>query len=151
MTGQDDPSSRPLPPDAKLLRRSTSAPLRSAISRPRPVAILVDDLQWADDDGLRLLRYLVRADASSPILLVFAIRPEEFAFATEAVNLVADMERVGLVRRLRLHRFGQPETVVAAQLLGGARTRPARPRCTRSPRACRSSSRRWRTPTGTKG
>ena len=121
MTGQDDPSLATLPPDAKLLRTlDLGAVAVRDLAAIRPVAILVDDLQWADDDSLRLLRYLVRADASSPILLVFAIRPEEFAFATEAVNLVADMERVGLVRHLRLHRFGQPETKsLLQQLLGG--------------------------------
>ena len=122
MTGQDDPSLATLPPDAKLLRTlDLGAVAIRDLAATKPVAILVDDLQWADDDSVRLLRYLVRADASSPILLVFAIRPEEFAFATEAVNLVADMERVGLVRRLRLHRFGQPETKsLLQQLLGGA-------------------------------
>ena len=121
MTGQDDPSLATLPPDAKLLRTlDLGAVAIRDLAATKPVAILVDDLQWADDDSLRLLRYLVRADASSPILLVFAIRPEEFAFATEAVNLVADMERVGLVRHLRLHRFGQPETKsLLQQLLGG--------------------------------
>ena len=41
---------------------------------------------------------------------MFAIRPEEFAVVTEAVNLVADMGRVGVVRRLKLDRFSQTET-----------------------------------------
>ena len=91
-----------------------------------PLALLVDDLQWADDDSLRLLRYIVRADAASPIFLLFAIRPEEFAFVTEAVNLVADMERMGLVRRLRLDRFSKPETTaLLQQLLGGTVSAPS--------------------------
>jgi predicted ATPase len=29
----------------------------------------VDDLQWADDDSLRLLRYVVRSVSTSPIAL----------------------------------------------------------------------------------
>ncbi|HET9250092.1 MAG TPA: AAA family ATPase, partial [Actinomycetota bacterium] len=122
MTGQDDPSLATLPPDGKLLRTlDLGAVAIRDLAAIRPVAILVDDLQWADEDSLRLLRYIVRADALSPIFLLFAIRPEEFALATEAVNLVADMERVGLVRRLRLHRFGQPETrALLQQLLGGS-------------------------------
>lgn len=121
MTGQDDPSLASLPPDAKLLRTlDLGAVAVRDLALTRPVAILVDDLQWADDDSLRLLRYIVRADAANPIFLLFAIRPEEFAFATEAVNLVADMERVGLIRRLKVHRLGQPETkALLQQLLGG--------------------------------
>lgn len=121
MTGQDDPSLASLPPDAKLLRTlDLGAVAVRDLALTKPVAIMVDDLQWADDDSLRLIRYIVRADAANPILLLFAIRPEEFAFATEAVNLVADMERVGLIRRLRLQRLGQPETkALLQQVLGG--------------------------------
>src|SRR4029077_19261768 len=52
--------------------------------------------------------------------LMFAIRPEEFAVVTEAVNLVADMGRVGVVRRLKVDRFSQTETrEFLAQVLGG--------------------------------
>ncbi|MGH2540423.1 MAG: helix-turn-helix transcriptional regulator, partial [Actinomycetota bacterium] len=85
-----------------------------------PLAVLIDDLQWADEDSLRLLRYLIRADAESPIFLMFAIRPEEFAMVTEAVNLIADMGRMGLVRRMKVDRFTQLETrEFLAQVLGG--------------------------------
>jgi predicted ATPase len=76
----------------------------------RPLALFVDDLQWGDDDSLRLLRYIVRAVSAMPILLMCSVRPEELALVTEAVNLLADMERVGLVRRLRIERFTQFET-----------------------------------------
>ena len=121
MTGQDDPSLASLSPDRKLLRTlDLGAVAIRDMAALRPVALLVDDLQWADDDSLRLLRYIVRADAASPIFLLFAIRPEELAFVTEAVNLVADTERVGLVRRLWLNRFSQPETkALLQQVLGG--------------------------------
>ena len=53
---------------------------------------------------------MVRADADRPIFLLLTIRPDEFATVTEAVNFVADMERMGLVRRLRPGRFGSVET-----------------------------------------
>ncbi|MGA9159908.1 MAG: AAA family ATPase, partial [Actinomycetota bacterium] len=127
MTGQDDPGLASLPPDRKLLRTlDLGAVAIRDLAAIGPVALLVDDLQWADDDSLRLLRYIVRADGASPIFLLFAIRPEEFAFATEAVNLVADMERVGLVRRLRLDRFSKPETkALLQQLLGGTVSAPS--------------------------
>ena len=84
-------------PIAGSCARSTWAPSRSGPSPPSgPLAVLIDDLQWADDDSLRLLRYVVRSDATSPIFLMFAIRPEELALVTEAVNLIADMDRMGL-------------------------------------------------------
>ncbi len=122
LSGQDDPSLANLPPDARLLRTFDLAAVAIRdLAAGRPLAIFVDDLQWADDDSLRLLRYVVRAVTTSPIALMATIRPEEFAFVTEAVTLVADMERFGVVRRLRLLRFTHGETATfLSEVLGGA-------------------------------
>jgi predicted ATPase/DNA-binding CsgD family transcriptional regulator len=121
LSGRDDPAVMTLPPDQRLLRQfDLSALALRDVSAARPLALFVDDLQWVDEDSLRALRYLVRAGGDSPIFLVLALRPEETAFAAEAVTLVADMERMGLVRRLRLARLTQAETAgFLRQLLGG--------------------------------
>jgi hypothetical protein len=121
MSGQDDPGLATLSPDHRLLRTfDLGAVAFRALATERPLAVLIDDLQWSDEDSLRLLRYVVRTDGASPIFLMFAIRPEEFAVVTEAVNLVADMGRVGVVRRLKLDRFSQTDTrEFLAQVLGG--------------------------------
>jgi tetratricopeptide (TPR) repeat protein/DNA-binding CsgD family transcriptional regulator len=121
MSGQDDPGLASLPPDRRLLRTfDLGAVAFRALAVERPLAVLIDDLQWSDEDSLRLLRYVVRTDGASPIFLMFAIRPEEFAFVSEAVNLVADMGRMGVVRRLRVERFSQAETrELVTQTLGG--------------------------------
>jgi DNA-binding NarL/FixJ family response regulator len=121
LTGHDDAGLASLPADQKLLRTLDLAALAlRALAAHQPVALLIDDLQWADDDSLRLLRYVVRANAASPIFLMAAIRPEELAFVTEAVNLIADMERLGMVRRLKLNRFTQVETAeLLRQVLAG--------------------------------
>jgi hypothetical protein len=121
MSGQDDPGLATLAPDSRLLRTfDLGAVAFRALAGERPLAILIDDLQWSDEDSLRLLRYVVRTDGASPIFLMFAIRPEEFAVVNEAVNLVADMGRMGVVRRLKLERFSQTATrEFLAQVLGG--------------------------------
>ena len=121
LTGRDEPGFETLPPDQKLLRTlDLGAVAVRSLAEERPLAIFVDDLQWADDDSLRLLRYVVRSAGTSPIFLMFSIRPEELAFVNEAVNLLADMERLGLVRRLKLDRFTQMETLeFLRQILGG--------------------------------
>ncbi len=104
-------------PAAEAIQRSIDA--LSGKDEPG-LESLPPDLQWADDDSLRLIRYLVRADAASSIFIMASIRPEEFAFVTEAVNLVADMERLGMVRRLKVHRFSQFESAeFLRQVLGG--------------------------------
>ena len=125
MSGQDDPGLASLPADRRLLRTfDLGAVAFRALAAERPLAVLIDDLQWSDDDSLRLLRYVVRSDATSPIFLMFAIRPEEFALVTEAVNLVADMDRMGLVRRLKVDRLTQQET---RELLGSVFGGPVDP------------------------
>jgi DNA-binding NarL/FixJ family response regulator len=121
LTGNDDPSLDSLPADQKLLRTfDLGAMAIRALAAERPLAVLIDDFQWADEDSLRLLRYIVRADAASPLFLMMSIRPEELAFVNEAVTLLADMERLGMVRRFRLGRFTQVETAeLLRQVLGG--------------------------------
>ncbi len=121
ISGRDEAGLESLGADSKLLRAFDLAGMAlSQVSEVRPLALLVDDAQWADDDTLRLLRYAVRADAARPIFLLLTIRPHEFATVTEAVNFVADMERMGLVRRLRPGRFTQLETrELVGQVLGG--------------------------------
>ena len=121
MSGKDDPGLATLPADRRLLRTfDLGAVAFRALAAQRPLAVLVDDLQWSDDDSLRLLRYVVRSDATSPIFLMLAIRPEELALVTEAVNLMADMDRMGLLRRMKVNRLTQSETRdLLAAVLGG--------------------------------
>jgi DNA-binding NarL/FixJ family response regulator len=121
ISGLDEPGFASLSPDAKLLRAFDLAGVAvSTLAGIRPLAVLIDDVQWADDDTLRLLRYVVRSDADRPVFLFLTIRPDEFATVSEAVNFVADMERMGLVRRLRPGRFGSFDTAeLLRRVLGG--------------------------------
>ncbi|HLW18016.1 MAG TPA: ATP-binding protein, partial [Actinomycetota bacterium] len=121
VSGEDDPSLATLSPEDKLFRAYdlSSMALRT-LAKDRPVAILIDDLQWADEDSLRLLRYTIRTGADAPIFLMASMRPEETALVNEAVTLIADMERAGLVRRLKVGRLSQMETSELLRfLLGG--------------------------------
>jgi DNA-binding CsgD family transcriptional regulator len=121
MSGRDDPGLASLPPDRRLLRTfDLGAVAFRALASERPLAVLIDDLQWSDDDSLRLIRYVVRATHASSMFLMFATRPEELALVTEAVNLHADMDRMGVLRRVRLERLAPAETRdLLSQVLGG--------------------------------
>ena len=124
LSGHDDPSLEGMPPDQRLLRQFDLTTLAvRALAAERPLAVLADNIQWADADSLRTLRYIVRSDPGSPILLLLTMRPEETAQMTEAVTLIVDLERMGLIRRLRLGRFTQAETAAfLRQALGGPLT-----------------------------
>jgi DNA-binding CsgD family transcriptional regulator len=121
LSGREDSSLDSLPPDQMLLRQFDLATLAvRELAAVRPLALFADDIQWADEDSLRALRYVVRTDAASPIFLMLAMRPEETARVTEAVTLIADMERMGLIRRMKLGRFTQIDTgAFLRQHLGG--------------------------------
>jgi DNA-binding NarL/FixJ family response regulator len=121
VSGQHEQGLETLTPDVRLLRTfDLAAVALGAVAQQNPLALLIDDAQWADDDTLRLLRYVVRVDPNRSIFLFLTLRPNELASPTETVNLIADMERMGVVRRLRPERFSQAETgALAEQLLGG--------------------------------
>jgi DNA-binding NarL/FixJ family response regulator/tetratricopeptide (TPR) repeat protein len=122
LAGRDDPGLAGLAADQKLLRSFDLATIAiRALTAERPLALLIDDMQWADEDSLRLLRYVIRTQGASPVFLMFAIRPEELATLTEAVTLLADMERMRVIRRLKLARFSVLETTeFLHQVLGGS-------------------------------
>ena len=119
--GRDDPAFAGMSSDQRLLRSFDLATMAvRALTAGQPLALLIDDMQWADEDSLRLLRYVIRTEGASPIFLMFSIRPEELATLTEAVTLIADMERMRVIRRLKLARFSVVETSeFLRQVLGG--------------------------------
>ncbi|MFP5326431.1 MAG: hypothetical protein ACLGHT_02985, partial [Acidimicrobiia bacterium] len=50
----------------------------SNLSDARPLALLVDDVQWADPTSLRFFNYLSRHLSELPVALIAALRPGEF-------------------------------------------------------------------------
>ena len=105
-----------LPPSEQMLRIYDVATIAlRTIAEARPLALLFDDLQWADEDSLKLIRYLVRTSPTSPFFIMLAQRPDTGPGVSAASTLVADLERMNLARRARLERLNRAET---AELLG---------------------------------
>lgn len=99
-----------LSPQERMLRifdEVTSA--FSALTGDRPVALLFDDLQWADEDSIQLIRYLVRTLSTAPIFLLITIRPYAEA-SSGAGKLIADLDRMRVTQVMRLERFNRAET-----------------------------------------
>src|ERR671915_306389 len=51
--------------------------LLELLARERPVALLLDDLHWADEASVELVLHLLRRPPRGPHLLAFALRPHE--------------------------------------------------------------------------
>src|SRR5262249_53338989 len=65
ISGRDDPTLDGLSPDHKLVRVfDLAAVALRALASVNPVALLIDDFQWADEDSVRMLRYVVRTDSN---------------------------------------------------------------------------------------
>ena len=112
--GMDD-----LSPQERMLRIFDEvAGAIAAIARENPVALLLDDLQWADEDSIQLIRYMVRTLPSAPLFLLITIRPyEESSSGTS--KLIADLDRMRVTQVLRLQRFSVSETAeLLKNLLG---------------------------------
>ncbi|HEX6302343.1 MAG TPA: AAA family ATPase [Acidimicrobiia bacterium] len=99
-----------LSPQEKMLRIFDEvASAVAAFTRDRPVALLFDDLQWADEDSIQLIRYLVRTLSTAPIFLLITVRPYSETSAGSD-KLIADLDRMRVTQVLRLERFNRVET-----------------------------------------
>ncbi|MEV0842424.1 BTAD domain-containing putative transcriptional regulator [Actinocatenispora sera] len=88
----------------------------AAAARRRPIAVLLDDLHWADDETVRLLTVAAAGLADARILLVGALRPQDAdGRLTEALAELARRSP----RRVML--AGLPEPAVATIVEAGCR------------------------------
>jgi DNA-binding winged helix-turn-helix (wHTH) protein len=109
------------------------APLGRAflrLSRERPVVMVLDDLQWADEVSLDCIGYLMRVRAAEPVLLVMLARAEE---ASDPQHKLAEwLKRHADYRSftsVRLQPLGEPAVREAVEeAFGGAFRAPLIPR-----------------------
>lgn len=85
------------------------------VARERPLAILIDDLQWTDDGSLDLLKYLAHETRGYPVFLLSCCRDDELGRDRPVSQTTRDMVRDGVVERVFLGRLGPEDT---ARLIG---------------------------------
>jgi AAA ATPase domain len=81
----------PMADPAAVLAEALIAVLQ--VMAPDGAVLILDDLQWADEDTLSVLTYLVDAAADLPLAVVLASRPEP--------HLPPPLERLDAVRSVR--------------------------------------------------
>ena len=108
-----DPSLGP-PPTSSVALSDDLVEVVDALADERPlVALLVDDLQWADPTTLDLLAYLARAPRESRVLLVAAARLDEVGQDAPLRRMRAELLRIGA----RSIALGPLPSDAAAELL----------------------------------
>ncbi len=127
-------SSRPSVPTSSSRARDATDPLRARalvfaslremltrIAREQPLVVVIDDLQWADADGLALLEAILRPPEAPPLLFVATRRrdPDARAGAGEPLS--------GALRKITIGRLSQGEARELTSLLLGAAASPASP------------------------
>ncbi len=101
-----DPERFPVPPPPLTQGTSYSAlfgELRDfflAIARDRPLAILMEDMHWADAESFELLRFVARQLARAPVLLVITYRNDEVTRGHPLHRLVPMLVREALAVRI---------------------------------------------------
>ncbi len=110
--------------DLFTLRRHAFGALRqmlTALARRQPLIIWTDDLQWADDDSIRLLEDLLRPPDAPPLLLIGGFRAEDFETKTFLKQLVQNAG-TETCREVVLDRLSNKEaSELAASLLAAAK------------------------------
>ncbi len=82
-----------------------------AMSRERPLLLLVDDLQWAGRPTLLLLRHIVTAVPPMRVLIVGTYRDTDLQRGDPLADMLADFRRVERVERISLHGLTTDDVV----------------------------------------
>ncbi len=108
------------PDDQHALFRECAAFLGWAAER-RPLALLLDDLQYADEGTLDLIAYLAREIRGHSVYVLACYRDGDISREHPLAATVRDMMREGVVERIALNRFTLEETgeLIAALLRAG--------------------------------
>ena len=80
----------------------------------RPVLLLMEDLQWADEGTLSLLSYLSRSVAEMPVLIVGTYRDDKVDTGRALAQTLDDLIRLHLSERISLR--GLPRKAVAEMI-----------------------------------
>jgi DNA-binding SARP family transcriptional activator len=109
----------PAEPDVERLRMlDAAAALLEAAGAAAPLLLVLDDLHWADELSLVLLRHLLRADAGMRLLVVATYRDTEPSRSPLLVDVVAGLARRPDVARVELGPLAEPDIATILEHAG---------------------------------
>ncbi|HKA84321.1 MAG TPA: AAA family ATPase [Acidimicrobiales bacterium] len=89
-------------PDGRARLFDAVTALVASAAADRAVLLVLDDLQWADDDTLLLVRHLLRRAGDAPVLVVAVSRDHDVVPGSVLGDVIHALDRDGWVRRLPL-------------------------------------------------
>lgn len=96
--------------DAAQRTRFFEALARAVLAAPHPLLLVLDDVQWCDQDTLEWLRYLLRFDAKARLMIVATCRTEELDDKHPVMALLRDLRSAGQMHEIELKRLDAAET-----------------------------------------
>jgi len=90
-----------------------------ALADVRPVALLLDDLQWADSASLDLLQHLARHTRACRVFLLGIYRDDEVTRTHPLQAVLRDLSREHLLQRLAVKRLPAEGTAALVQAMMG--------------------------------
>jgi DNA-binding SARP family transcriptional activator len=119
----------PAEPEAERLRTlEAAAALLEAAAEQAPVLVVLDDLHWADDLSLLMLRHVLRMDASARLMVIATYRDTEPSRSALLGEVVAGLARHPEVARLELGPLTEPEVATILEHSGRQTSLAARVR-----------------------
>lgn len=104
--------------DQYLLFRAVTGFIE-AVAEMQPVAILLDDLHWADDSSLRLLQHLARYTRANRVFLFGTFRDVEVNRQHPLETVLLDLSREQLVEEVQVRRLNRAGTAaLLAEIMG---------------------------------
>ena len=92
---------------------------RAVLGNRKKSLLLIEDLQWCDQDSLEWLHYLLRFDPHAPLLLVGTARSEETADNPAFTRLQSALRQDGIHLELELGPLDQHDTARLATHAAG--------------------------------
>jgi len=94
---------------------------RCVLAAPPPFLLLIDDLQWCDQETLEWLHFLARFDPGARGLVLGTVRTEELVGAQQLGLLLRHLEETARLTQIRLQPLDAAESAeLAAQFKGHA-------------------------------
>lgn len=86
----------------------------------RPIILMVDDIQWADDASMQVLHYLARQTAQRPLLVIYAYSDEAIDSDERFAQLLESLRHDNNARHLPLARLAYADTASLVAALAAA-------------------------------